>query len=135
GRAAPRTADRAPRLAGAHRRTRPERAELRRGVRRPVREERTMSEQPTTPVARFGAFIGSLIAAAWLAAMNGIGNSIAWFERWLFDGKKALYGIAVTRIVFGLTALGLLISNFGTRLYTFGSGSAWNGEIAAPLSD
>lgn len=94
-----------------------------------------MSEQPTTPVARFGVFVGSLIAAAWMAAMNGIGNSIAWFENWLFGGKKALYGLAVTRMIFGLTALGLLLSNFRTRLYTFGSGSAWNGEIAEPFSD
>lgn len=94
-----------------------------------------MSEQANTPVARFGAFIGSLIAATWMALMNGIGNAIAWFEGWLFNGKKALYGLAVTRMIFGLTGLGLLLSNFSTRLYTFGSGSAWNGEIAEPVSD
>ncbi len=94
-----------------------------------------MSEQGTTPVARFGGFVGSIISAVWMAAMNGIGSAIAWFERWLFDGKKALYGLAVTRMMFGLTALGLLLANFSTRLYTFGSGSAWNGEIASPVSD
>ena len=94
-----------------------------------------MSEQTQTPVARFGAFIGSLISATWMAAMNGVGNAIAWFEGWLFSSKKALYGLAVTRIIFGLTAIGLLLSNFSTRLYTFGSGSAWNGELAEPLSD
>lgn len=94
-----------------------------------------MSEQPTTPVARFGVFVGSLISGVWMAAMNGIGNAVAWFERWLFGGKKALYGLAVTRMIFGLTALGLLVSNFSTRLYTFGPGSAWNGELAKPLSD
>lgn len=90
---------------------------------------------PRTPVAGFFAFIGSIIAAAWLAFANSIGDAIDFLERWLFSGKKALYGIAVTRIVFGLTALGLLLSNFSTRLYTFGSGSAWNGEMAHPLSD
>lgn len=94
-----------------------------------------MSEQGTTPVARFGGFIGSLLSGVWMAAMNGIGSSLAWFERWLFDGKKALYGIAVTRMIFGVTALGLLLANFSTRLYTFGSGSAWNGELAEPVSD
>lgn len=94
-----------------------------------------MSEPQSTPVSRFGAFIGSLIAAAWMAAMNGIGNAVDVFEQWLFSSKKALYGLAVTRIVFGLTALGLLISNFTTRLYTFGSGSAWNGELQEPVSD
>ena len=92
-------------------------------------------DQARTPVARFGAFVGSLIAGAWMAAMNGIGDAAAWFERWLFDSKKALYGLAVTRVVFGLTALGLLAANFGTRLYTFGSGSAWNGELTEPVSD
>ena len=54
-----------------------------------------MSEQTQTPVARFGAFIGSLISATWMAAMNGVGNAIAWFEGWLFSSKKALYGLAV----------------------------------------
>ena len=51
------------------------------------------------------------------------------------DSKKALYGLAVTRIVFGLTGLGLLVFNFSTRLYSFGPGSAWNGEAAAAKSD
>ncbi|RLP70672.1 HTTM domain-containing protein [Mycetocola reblochoni] len=55
-------------------------------------------------------------------------------EAWLLDSKKALYGLAVTRIIFGLTGLGLLLSNFATRLYTFGSGSAWNGEASDPVS-
>lgn len=94
-----------------------------------------MSEQPTTPVGQFGAFIGSLIAAAWAAATGTIGRAIDFVERWLFSGKKSLYGLAVTRIVFGLTAFGLLATNFATRLYTFGSGSAWNGELAEPVSD
>ena len=101
----------------------------------PERPAPGAGEQPGTPVGRFGAFLGSLIAAAWMAAANAVGAAIQFVERWLFDGKKALHGLAVTRIVFGLTALGLLLANFGTRLYTFGSGSAWNGEMAHPLSD
>lgn len=88
-----------------------------------------------TPVARVGAFIGLTIAAAWNAVLDGLGAMVEWGDNWLFGGKKALYGLAVTRIVFGLAMLGLLLSNFGTRLYTFGSGSAWNGEIANPISD
>ncbi|MGO3886096.1 MAG: HTTM domain-containing protein [Mycetocola sp.] len=55
-------------------------------------------------------------------------------EAWLLDSKKSLYGLAVTRIIFGLTGIGLLLSNFSTRLYTFGAGSAWNGEAADPTS-
>nr|WP_232527971.1 HTTM domain-containing protein [Microbacterium suaedae] len=53
----------------------------------------------------------------------------------MLDTKKSLYGLAVTRILFGLTGIGLLLTNFSTRLYTFGSGSAWNGEGAEPVSD
>ena len=96
---------------------------------------RSSTSAPGTPVAGFFAFLGSIIASAWMAFANTIGDSIAFVERWLFNGKKALYGIAVTRIVFGVIAIGLLASNFSTRLYTFGSGSAWNGEIAEPVSD
>lgn len=93
-----------------------------------------MSHQPNTPVGRFGAFIGSLVAGAWFAATESIGQALNWFENWLFSEKKAIYGLAVTRILFGFSAFTLLLANFGTRLYTFGSGSAWNGEIAEPVS-
>ncbi|RLP78928.1 HTTM domain-containing protein [Mycetocola lacteus] len=56
-------------------------------------------------------------------------------ESWLLDSKKARYGIAVSRIVFGITGLGLLLTNFRTRLYSFGSGSVWNDEVANIKSD
>ncbi|WP_094770243.1 HTTM domain-containing protein [Microbacterium gorillae] len=59
----------------------------------------------------------------------------AWVEAWLLDSKKAEYGLAVTRILFGVAAVGLLVSNFRTRLYSFGSGSLWNGEGVAAKSD
>lgn len=58
-----------------------------------------------------------------------------WTESWLLDEKKSLYGLAVTRILLGLTGVGLLLTNFSTRLYTFGAGSAWNGEGVRPVSD
>ncbi|MFT4232820.1 MAG: HTTM domain-containing protein [Leucobacter sp.] len=90
---------------------------------------------PRTPAARFGAFVASMTGAVWAAAMDGLGSAMLSCERWLFDGKKALYGLAVTRVLFGGAMLGLLLSNFGTRLYTFGSGSAWNGEMRDPGSD
>nr|WP_314428278.1 HTTM domain-containing protein [uncultured Microbacterium sp.] len=67
--------------------------------------------------------------------LTAIDRISAFVGDWLFNGKKALYGLAVTRILFGVTAIGLLASNFSTRLYTFGSGSAWNGELAEPVSD
>ncbi|WP_336660642.1 HTTM domain-containing protein [Leucobacter sp. USHLN153] len=83
----------------------------------------------------FGAFLGSLVAAVWSAVWQAISRAVSFVEEWLFSGKKSVYGLAVTRIVFGLTALGLLLANFRSRLYTFGSGSAWNGELAEPVSD
>lgn len=56
-------------------------------------------------------------------------------EHWLIDSKKATYGLAVTRILLGLSAVGLLLSNWRTRLYSFGSGSLWNGEGLEAKSD
>ncbi|WP_416445004.1 HTTM domain-containing protein [Leucobacter sp. HNU] len=54
---------------------------------------------------------------------------------WLHGEKHAMYGLAVTRILIGLSGLGLLLANYRTRLYSFGSGSAWNGELREPVSD
>nr|WP_254259442.1 HTTM domain-containing protein [Leucobacter chinensis] len=54
---------------------------------------------------------------------------------WLFGSKHALYGLAVTRILLGVAGLGLLLTNFRTRLYSFAGGAAWNGEMAEPVSD
>ncbi|UFU03549.1 HTTM domain-containing protein [Ruania suaedae] len=63
------------------------------------------------------------------------GRTLAWIETWLVGAKHARYGLAVTRILLGLTALGILATNWRTRYYAFGSGSVWNGEAAQPLSD
>ncbi|MGK9222255.1 MULTISPECIES: HTTM domain-containing protein [unclassified Microbacterium] len=83
-----------------------------------------------TPRA-LGRLVSELLRIVWDVARR------AWLftEAWLLDSKKSLYGIAVTRILLGLTGVGLLLTNFSTRLYTFGSGSAWNGEAAEPVSD
>ncbi|PII83691.1 HTTM domain-containing protein [Leucobacter sp. OLJS4] len=86
-------------------------------------------------VAQFGAFVWSLIVVAVRTPIVTIGRGLAFFENWLLVSKKSLYGLAVTRILFGATGLGLLLANFSTRLYTFGPGSAWNGELAEPVSD
>ncbi|MCQ9367249.1 HTTM domain-containing protein [Brevibacterium sp. 91QC2O2] len=86
-------------------------------------------------LSSIATFIGSLIAGLWRAFRETVGRIVAFVEDWLFTGKKALYGLAVTRILFGLTALGILATNWNTRLYTFGSGSAWNGEMRQPVSD
>lgn len=58
-----------------------------------------------------------------------------WLEEMLTGRYHATYGLAVTRILIGFTGLGLILTNFSARHYTFGVGSAWNGEIAEPKSD
>ncbi|WP_262774196.1 HTTM domain-containing protein [Brevibacterium permense] len=58
-----------------------------------------------------------------------------WLEEMLTGRYHATYGLAVTRILIGFTGLGLILTNFNARHYTFGVGSAWNGEIAEPKSD
>lgn len=56
-------------------------------------------------------------------------------ESWLLDGKRAGYGLAVARILLGVMMLGMLATNFSTRLYVFGAGAAWTGELDYPTSD
>jgi hypothetical protein len=79
--------------------------------------------------------IGSLITLLLKTVGDIIAGTWFWTESWLLDTKKSLYGLAVTRILIGLTGVGLLLTNFSSRLYTFGSGSAWNGELEEPVSD
>ncbi|WP_308291595.1 HTTM domain-containing protein [Microbacterium sp. G2-8] len=88
-----------------------------------------------TFVVRTPRAVGRLIAAVWAAVIDIVRRGWLFAEAWLLDSKKSLYGLAMTRIVLGLTGIGLLLSNFSTRLYTFGAGSAWNGESAEPVSD
>lgn len=58
-----------------------------------------------------------------------------WLEEMLTGRYHATYGLAVTRILIGITGLGLILTNFNARHYAFGVGAAWNGEIAEPKSD
>lgn len=96
---------------------------------------RDFSETARGILARTPRALAQLVGQAWALVVRVAAD--AWFagERWLLDGKKSLYGLAVTRIVLGLTGIGLLLTNFSTRLYTFGAGSTWNGEAAEPVSD
>lgn len=87
----------------------------------------------------------ALISAAWRTAMEiaalvlrivtaAIRKGVYLVEDWLLGDKKAQYGIAVTRILLGITAIGLLLSDWRTRYYFVGSGSAWNGQKSKPTS-
>ncbi|MBZ2199748.1 HTTM domain-containing protein [Occultella gossypii] len=76
-----------------------------------------------------------LVRAVVDVALGVAARMVRFVEAWLLDAKRARYGLAVTRILLAATAIGLLLTNFRTRYYAFGSGSAWNGEAAQPLSD
>ena len=52
-------------------------------------------------------------------------------EAWLFEDKRALRGLALARILSGVSVFGLLATNFRVRNLVFGQGSVWN----KPLQD
>lgn len=89
---------------------------------------------PLDMIAQAGRFIENVIigVARMVRRLALRGGGFA--EHWLTDAKRARYGIAVTRMLLGATGIGLLLTNFSTRLYTFGSGVAWSGETAEPRS-
>lgn len=91
------------------------------------------TQQETLP--RSIQCVGSFISAAATRLTRALLGMFTAAERWLFSSKKSLYGLAVTRMLMGAAAIGLLASNFRTRYYAFGSGSAWNGEATDPGSE
>ncbi|KQY58768.1 hypothetical protein ASD11_03790 [Aeromicrobium sp. Root495] len=46
-------------------------------------------------------------------------------ERWLVTERRALHAVAMTRILLGLSILGLLVTNFSTRQTWAGDASVW----------
>lgn len=101
----------------------------------PVKPARTSANPFLRFVFGFWAFLSGLFQDL-IDVITDVGKrGYFWTEAWLLDSKKSLYGLAVTRIVFGVTGFGLLFFNFSTRLYSFGPGSVWNGEAAAAKSD
>lgn len=91
------------------------------------------AESAATP--RVLVFAGGLLSAVALRATAVMLAGWRGATSWLFDAKRAQYGIAVTRMLMGVTAMGLLLTNWSTRLYSFGAGSAWNGELESRVSD
>ncbi|WP_416445491.1 HTTM domain-containing protein [Leucobacter sp. HNU] len=87
------------------------------------------------PIPRVLVVIGSLIGEASRSIVRATMRGIDFLNDWLFTAKRARYGIAVTRVFVGLAAIGMLLTNFSTRYYSFGSGAAWNGEAANAVSD
>lgn len=83
----------------------------------------------------FLRFVVMLARGPVFGASVSIHGTIRSAWSWLTQTRHASYGLAVTRILVGITGFGLLLTNFRTRLYSFGSGAAWNGEMAGAVSD
>lgn len=66
--------------------------------------------------------------------MTGVRGAEARLENWLFADKRALYGVAMCRILAGISIFGLLATNFGSRSVLLGPASSWAGP-ARNLSD
>ncbi|MFC7626009.1 HTTM domain-containing protein [Microlunatus sp. GCM10028923] len=78
--------------------------------------------------------LGTWTGGAWEVLRSTVGASGKFAYGWLTESKHALYGLAVGRVLLGVTGLGLLLTNFSTMYYFAGSGSAWNGEGVEPIS-
>ncbi|MCU1574413.1 MAG: hypothetical protein JWO93_2495 [Micrococcaceae bacterium] len=46
-------------------------------------------------------------------------------ESWIIDGKRAQYGTSILRILLGLCAMAIVVTNFGDRRYIWGTASGW----------
>ncbi|NDK32935.1 HTTM domain-containing protein [Nesterenkonia haasae] len=95
------------------------------------------AEDPAAPppAADAESSATAVVAGSLRRALHRARAQVNAWEALLTGSYKATYGIAVTRILMGLTGLGLLLTNFRSRHYTFGVGSAWSGEIVEPMSD
>ena len=67
-------------------------------------------KKPRFNLSMFFRSLGGAIASGTndllTTAGNGIQNTWAFVESWLLDSKKARYGLAITRILLGLSAVG-----------------------------
>lgn len=106
-----------------------------------VNEAAPATDDETPPPEKRGigalvaVVIGKLVSELFSIIGRGIDSVITWVTAWLVDAKRARYGLSITRILLGFTGIGMLATNFRTRLYAFGSGSVWNTEYEQPISD
>ncbi|MFJ4225709.1 HTTM domain-containing protein [Microbacterium sp. NPDC089695] len=80
------------------------------------------------------AMINDLVSSGATAVGARITSLFHQGESWLLDRKRAQYGLAVLRILLGATVVGMLLTNWSTRLYTFGAGVSWSGQHGLPTS-
>lgn len=82
-----------------------------------------VEDQPTTEVATARP---SMVSRA-------LDLIIGWYvtaEAWLFEDKRALRGVALARILAGMSVFGIYVTNFRVRHLLFGQASVWNKPLA-----
>ncbi|WP_260855881.1 HTTM domain-containing protein [Curtobacterium sp. 9128] len=94
-----------------------------------------MSTTFTTEATRLGRMLKDLVCAGRAGALTLLRRGAGFSEDWLLGKKRALYGLAVFRILIGVMGMGILAANWSTRLYAYGAGSAWTGQHLYPGSD
>lgn len=92
-----------------------------------------------TPVARIATQLAHFVTATVRDLLDSLRRTVTFalisLESWMLGAKHAQYGLAVTRMLLGTTILGFALTNWSTRLYTFGSGAAWSGQLEYPTSE
>ncbi|SBN64515.1 Vitamin K-dependent gamma-carboxylase [Curtobacterium sp. 9128] len=89
----------------------------------------------TAEAARLGRMLKDLACAGRAGVVTLASRGATFSEDWLLGKKRALYGLAVFRILIGVMGMGILAANWSTRLYAYGAGSAWTGQHLYPGSD
>ncbi|MBO3664845.1 HTTM domain-containing protein [Microbacterium stercoris] len=80
---------------------------------------------------RFVADLARRFSALLIGVAGALYSSL---ENWLTGAKHARYGLAIARFLLGVMFVGTALTNLPTAMYTFGAGSAWTGQQAAPTS-
>lgn len=81
-----------------------------------------------------------MIGSAVDRALDAVAATVGKGEEWLLGAKRATYGVAVVRIIFGGAAVWFLLANFANRHYLWGDAAQWmsplerNGGFGFPFT-
>lgn len=66
-----------------------------------------------------------MIGSAADRALDAVAATVGRGEEWLLGAKRATYGLAVVRVIFGAAAVWFLLANFANRHYLWGDAAQW----------
>ncbi len=66
-----------------------------------------------------------MIAQAWATALRYTAGRVDSGEEWLLGARRATYGVAIVRIIFGGAAIWFLLANWSNRNYLWGDAAQW----------